>query len=48
MAGTSVWKELSLSGQREKGSAPLPNEVKPKFVTGWTQQCKPYLGVNYG
>ena len=29
LAGTSVWKELSLSGQREKGSAPLPNEVDP-------------------
>ena len=29
MAGTSVWKELALPGQREKGSTLLPNEVKP-------------------
>ncbi len=29
MAGTSVWKELSFLGQREKGSTLLPNEVKP-------------------
>jgi hypothetical protein len=29
LAGLSVWNRLAPADQREKGSAPLPNEVDP-------------------